>query len=161
MLRTSMALADLLHLPLRIEHIRAGRPKPGLASQHATGVRLVAQLSPGSVLTGAQLGSSELTYIPPAAEVTRPTHIVADAVTAGAITLMVQIALPLVALSQAAAAAAAPAPVAPIDIEFRGGTNVSHSPPIDHVQHVLLPLLARTGVRAQVRACACACVCAP
>jgi RNA 3'-terminal phosphate cyclase (ATP) len=51
-LRSSLALAQLLCKPIRIAYIRAGRRKPGLAAQHLTGANLVAQLSPGSAIMG-------------------------------------------------------------------------------------------------------------
>ncbi|MBM4257433.1 MAG: hypothetical protein FJ147_16255 [Deltaproteobacteria bacterium] len=39
-LRTSLALAILTKQPVRIEHIRAKRAKPGLLRQHLTAMRL-------------------------------------------------------------------------------------------------------------------------
>ena len=51
-LRSSLALAQLLGQPILIANIRANRPKPGFAAQHLTGCNLVAQLSPGSAIMG-------------------------------------------------------------------------------------------------------------
>ncbi|RLC90169.1 MAG: hypothetical protein DRI79_05485 [Chloroflexi bacterium] len=42
-LRSALALAALTGQPTRIEHIRAGRRKPGLQPQHLTGVRAAAR----------------------------------------------------------------------------------------------------------------------
>lgn len=38
----------------------------------------------------------------------------------------------------------------PTLLTLRGGTNVSFSPPIDHFQHILLPLLSKMGINAQL-----------
>ena len=48
-LRTSLALSALTGQPVRIEQIRAGRRKPGLAPQHLTGVRAVAKICDAEV----------------------------------------------------------------------------------------------------------------
>lgn len=41
-LRTSLSLAAITGQPIRIERIRAGRQKPGLAAQHLTALRAAA-----------------------------------------------------------------------------------------------------------------------
>jgi RNA 3'-terminal phosphate cyclase len=145
-----MCLASPFPHQVSITNIRAGRPKPGLASQHLTGATLLSQVAPGSGVVGMKLGSTDLRYRPGPPVKLVPAHqaFVADAVTAGAVTLMVQIALPVLAL------AVHPEAVVPdharVELTLLGGTNVSHSPPVDHVLHVLLPLLSAMGVRAAV-----------
>lgn len=37
MLRVALSLSTLYGIPIEIENIRAGRPKPGLAAQHLKG----------------------------------------------------------------------------------------------------------------------------
>ncbi len=44
-LRTALSLSAMLGVPVRIDHIRVGRPKPGLRPQHLTAVRVLAQIS--------------------------------------------------------------------------------------------------------------------
>lgn len=63
MVRTTCALANILRLsrPVHIVNIRGNRPKPGLAAQHSTGVRLVSKIS-GLSVSGCQLGSPELNF---------------------------------------------------------------------------------------------------
>ena len=95
------------------------------------------------VVIGNKLGSVELAYRP-GLRGTESTYS-ADAVTAGAVTLMIQVALPLLALDSTPAASC-PSQT----LTVLGGTNVSHSPPIDHVALVLLPLLAPMGVTASL-----------
>ena len=48
-LRTGLALCALLQRPLKISRIRAGRRNPGLAAQHLTGVRAMAEITGGTV----------------------------------------------------------------------------------------------------------------
>jgi len=62
-LRTSLTLAALLGEAVRIENIRAKRPKPGLQAQHLTGVLATAQIC-NAELKGAELGSQTLTFTP-------------------------------------------------------------------------------------------------
>ena len=62
-LRSALALAALTGQPTRIEHIRAGRRKPGLQPQHLTGVRAAAAVC-GARLEGDELGSQTLTFVP-------------------------------------------------------------------------------------------------
>ncbi len=62
-LRTSTALAAICGVPLRIEKIRAGRPKPGLARQHLTAMNAIQRVSLGS-MDGASLGSKTLDFNP-------------------------------------------------------------------------------------------------
>ena len=49
-LRTSLSFSALLGAPVRIERIRAGRPKPGLRPQHLTAVRALARITGAEVV---------------------------------------------------------------------------------------------------------------
>ncbi len=82
------------------------------------------------------MGSTDLQFIPKAPICRLPKYFM-DCGTAGSITLMAQIALPLIATYSAPGAGSG----ASTELELWGGTNVSHCPPVDHLQHVLLPLL--------------------
>ena len=73
-IRLSCSLAGLLGTPLHLHSIRAKRSKPGLANQHLTGLRLVADMCAAggvgagpsaSVLQGAAVGATEVTFTPP------------------------------------------------------------------------------------------------
>lgn len=123
-LRNALALSALQRQrrPLRVHSIRLGRRKPGLASQHAAGVRLCAGMVDAAI-EGVEVGSTEIRFEPrsSAARALAGSHFVGDAVTAGACTLLLQAALPIAVF--AAAAADGPAPARPITLELRGGTN--------------------------------------
>ncbi len=115
---------------MRVLHVRAGRPNPGLAPQHVTAVRAVAELCSAEV-DGLEVGSSEITF--------RPGTIVAgrhsfNVGTAGSVTLVLQACLPV--------AFAAPGGV---QLTLTGGTDVQWSPPLDYFAHVLLPWIRRLG----------------
>lgn len=135
LLRTAVALAAITGCATRVERIRAGRPKPGLAAQHLAAVRAVGALCDAEV-GGLALRSTELTFVP------RGVHdgrLEVDVGTAGSVTLVLQALLPVLVAAQAAA-----------DILVRGGTDVRAAPPMDYFSAVTLPLLARMGVRARV-----------
>ena len=137
-LRTSLALSAILHWPITIERIRAGRPKPGLAAQQLTAIRAVQQVCRAEV-AGATLGSNELVFRPTALPIAGDYRIdIAEAReggSAGSATLVQQtIALPAV--------------FAPGMSRFRilGGTHVPWSPCFEYVSEVWLPLLTRLGI---------------
>ena len=87
-LRNSVSLASLLGRGIRIEKIRANRPKGGgLKAQHLAGVKLVSHMFRGTLI-GDEIGSNTLAYRP---RVFTPGVYVADIQTAGAIALVVQV----------------------------------------------------------------------
>ncbi len=129
-LRTSVALAAVLGVRLRVVNIRAKRKNPGLQRQHMTAIRAVAALSNAKV-EGLRLGSTSIVFEPRGL---RGGRFRFDIGTAGSVTLVLQALLPV--------AAFAPEPV---EIEIRGGTDVPWSPPIDYVRFVLRPLLEKFG----------------
>jgi RNA 3'-terminal phosphate cyclase (ATP) len=163
-LRLALALSALLAVPVAVRSVRAGRPRPGLQAQHVTGVRLVQALC-GATVDGAALQSTALTFRPgPLAG----GVVTADAQTAGAVALLLQARGPVMpypiahmgAVSckggcggerpQVALPCVLYAPV-PCTLVLRGGTNATMAPPIDYMQRVLLPVLARQcGVAVQL-----------
>ncbi|MCK7468160.1 MAG: hypothetical protein MZU91_08585 [Desulfosudis oleivorans] len=136
LVRMACALAAITATPIRIDNIRARRDPPGLAPQHLAAVRAVAALCDADC-EGLALRAREFTL--------RPGRIRSgtfrfDVGTAGSITLVLQALLPV--------ALAAPGAVR---IRVRGGTDVRAAPPLDYLRFVLLPLLARLGIRAGLR----------
>lgn len=133
-LRTALSLSAMLGVPVRIDHIRAGRPKPGLRPQHLTAVRALAQISQAE-FSGAELHSQSLTFRPRAPH---PGHYLFDVAektgSAGSVTLIAQALLP--ALINAAQ---------PSTLILKGGTHVPWSPPAHYLMHVFLPALAQMG----------------
>ena len=133
-LRTALSWAALLATPLRVRNIRAGRKKPGLAAQHMTGARAVAEICHGE-LSGCEFGSQELVLAPGVIRGGQFRFDVADVrPSAGSTSLILQAVLPL--LLQAPT---------PSRVIIRGGTNVAWSPTAEYLEYVLLPAIARLG----------------
>jgi RNA 3'-terminal phosphate cyclase (ATP) len=141
-LRTSLSLAAITGKPIQINHIRAGRPKPGLAAQHLTAVRAAATICNAQV-RGDDLGSRSLEFIPTTpSKAGNYTFDVSEARlggSAGTITLVLQtILLPLAKAG------------CDSQIILRGGTHISHSPSITYIELVYLPILRRMGLVCEV-----------
>lgn len=62
-LRSALVLSIITGQPFRIVRIRANRPKPGLMRQHLVAVQAAARISNATV-THAELGSTELSFVP-------------------------------------------------------------------------------------------------
>jgi RNA 3'-terminal phosphate cyclase (ATP) len=142
-LRTAISLSALTRKPVRVTDVRAGRSKPGLAPQHLTGVRALAEACRAEV-EGAEIGSTDVVF-EPTAEI-RPgdyTFDVAEAAhggSAGSVSLILQSLLLPLALAQT-----------PSKLTIKGGTHVPWSPPYDFIADVYLPILSRMGVNASAR----------
>lgn len=128
--RTAVAAAALTHTSVRLSRIRARRANPGLAPQHLTAMRAVAELC-GADTAGIALGAAEFDFHPGAL---RAGHYEWDVGTAGSITLVLQAVLPLAILCGEA-----------VYMRITGGTDVPIAPSLDYFLHVFLPLLARMG----------------
>src|SRR2546426_12608769 len=63
LVRMAVALSALTATPVRVVRIRAGRPVPGLASQHVTALQALAELCSGE-LKGVDVGSSTIEFRP-------------------------------------------------------------------------------------------------
>ncbi len=127
LLRTALSLAAITGRAVRVEHIRARRPNPGLRPQHLTAVRALAQVCAAEV-TGDQVGSREVTFaptLPPQAGVYRW-----EVGTAGSVSLIFQALLWPLALAEGRS-----------EVTLVGGTHVEWSPPIEYLQQVYLPTL--------------------
>jgi RNA 3'-phosphate cyclase len=131
LMRTAVAAAALTRTPLRLFAIRARRTKPGLAAQHLTAVRAVAELC-GAELSELAVGTTEFTFYP---GTLRPGRYEWDVGTAGSITLVLQATLPL-----------AVACGGNVRMRITGGSDVRAAPPLDYFLEVFLPLLAAMGV---------------
>jgi len=135
LLRTALSLSAVETTPFRMTGVRGSRPEPGLRPQHLTAVETVAAVTDAEV-TGAELGSEELTFEPGP-----PTggDYEADVGTAGSVTLLFDALLPVSVAVEA-----------PLAVRARGGTDVQWSPPLDYARRVKLPLLRRHGIHAVV-----------
>jgi RNA 3'-phosphate cyclase len=136
--RQAVAYAAVTGLPVRVVNVRARRPNPGLRRQHAQAIQAICQLVGGSVqdaLPGARAFSFHPSTATPAGRYTW------DVGSAGSTTLLALAMLPLLATG-----------TQPARVELRGGLFQDFAPSVFHLQHALLPLLARMGatVRAQM-----------
>lgn len=129
-LRSSLALAMVTGTPVRLEHIRARRKRPGLMRQHLTAVRAAAAVSQADV-DGDEIGSQTLTFAP--GSIAPGDHRFAVG-TAGSATLVLQTVLP--ALWTAGA---------PSALTLEGGTHNPMAPPFDFLVKAYLPLVNRMG----------------
>lgn len=130
-LRIATALSAILLKPISINNIRANRNNPGLRPQHMTGMQLVRTICSGQ-LTGDQIGSQYITLIP---GLTQSGTYSADTGTAGAVSLILQVALPCLLFSPSSTY-----------ITLRGGTNAEMAPQIDYTTGVLQPIIEQLGI---------------
>ncbi|MCW4019651.1 MAG: RNA 3'-terminal phosphate cyclase, partial [Candidatus Bathyarchaeota archaeon] len=135
-LRLSVALAAILGEPLHIYNIRKKRSQPGLRPQHLEAVLTAARLCDANV-RGASLGSKEIWFEP--SEI-KGGEIHAEIGTAGSIPMLIMTVLPLCAFASR-----------PVNLYIsRGGTDVRNSPTVNYLKHVLLPILARMGLKPSI-----------
>ncbi|KAH2158150.1 hypothetical protein KXW33_006321 [Aspergillus fumigatus] len=148
LVRIAVALSTITGQPITIEHIRGHRTgKKGLKASHLAAIKYLADVS-GSAVSGAEVGSSSLTYHPlPDAEtcVRQQQEIDIRLRTAGAISLVFQALYPYILHTASCLAVAEPKPQ-PVRVSITGGTNVSFSPSYDYISQVLVPNLARVGL---------------
>lgn len=142
-LRTSLSLAVLTGRPTRVERIRAGRGRPGLRPQHLTAVRAAAAVC-GAELEGDELGSQVITLKPggavEAGDYAFDVTEAAEAGSAGSVGLVLQTVLLPLALADGDSR-----------LTLHGGTHVAWAPSASYLEHVFLPVLARMGVRAEMK----------
>jgi RNA 3'-terminal phosphate cyclase (ATP) len=131
-LRTALGLSLATGTPFRIDHIRAGRARPGLLRQHLTAVRAAAAIG-DAVVEGEALGSRGLSFRPRAL---RSGDHHAAVGSAGSAMLVFQAVLPALLVASA-----------PTRLVVEGGTHNPSAPPFDFVDAAFLPLLGRMGGR--------------
>lgn len=117
-LRTSLALSAATGRPVVIEHVRAGRQKPGLQPQHLAAVKAVARLCDGDV-RGAERGSTRVELRP--GTVTHEDRVVRIG-TAGSATLVAHAVAPALLVTPGRSRLA-----------VEGGTHNPLAPSFDHV----------------------------
>ncbi|MGD2064498.1 MAG: RNA 3'-terminal phosphate cyclase [Nitrospirota bacterium] len=137
-LRMALVLAAATGRPLRVERIRAGRKRSGLAAQHLTAVRAAAAVCDAEVRRDT-LGSTTIDFLPGGpprgGDYAFDVAEAREGGSAGAATLVLQTVLPLLGLA-----------AGPSTVIVRGGTHVPWSPPFDYARDVWLPALARFGI---------------
>jgi len=129
-LRTSLALSIVTGRPFRIEKIREGRRRPGLARQHVTAVEAAAAISAAEV-EGAAVRSRSLTFRPGPA---RAGDYRFSMGSAGSTTLVLQTVLPALLRT-----------TAPSTLLLEGGTHNPLAPPFEFLRLCFAPLIERMG----------------
>ncbi len=129
-LRTALALSALLKEPFEIHHIRAGRKRPGLAAQHLTAIKAVAEITSAQV-QGAEIGSGRFAF--------RPRELKAgsyrfDIGTAGSTGLVLQAVLPGLAFADTTSI-----------VTITGGTHIPWCPSFHYLRDVFVPSLSELG----------------
>jgi len=131
-IRSAITLSCITKQPIHLENIRKNRKVLGLRPQHLTAINILQKISNAKVI-GAEIGSTELKFIPNNIE---SLELVEDVGTAGSISLILQVLIPVVAISQKK-----------LNLIIRGGTDVLWSPTIDYTQHVLREAYCRMGIK--------------
>ena len=125
--RTSVALSAVTGKGVLIKRIRQGRPKPGLAAQHAQAIKTLGQIC-NATIKGAEPGSSEVLFCPQ--EICGGNRRV-EIGTAGSVTLLMQCLLPALLHAEKRTS-----------LYVQGGTDVQWSPTVDYFRNVFLPALS-------------------
>jgi len=129
-LRTALTLSALLNIPLRIDHARGNRTKPGLRPQHLVAVNALATIT-GARVDGAGVDSTELLFEP---EEVRGGNYSFHIGTAGSTGLVLQALIPVLLFGNTCS-----------HVQISGGTHVPWSPPFHYLQSVFLPALKAMG----------------
>jgi RNA 3'-phosphate cyclase len=136
LLRLSIAIAAIQGQQIHLTNIRKNRPKPGLKPQHLEAVLTAGKLC-NAKIKGATLGSRELWFSP---QEIKGGNVEATIETAGSIPMLFSAALPICLFAQN-----------PVRVHVaKGGTDTIHAPTINYLRNVLLPVLRRMGVEADI-----------
>jgi len=130
-IRSAITLSCITKKPIHIENIRKNRKVSGLKPQHLTAITILQKVANAKVI-GAEIGSTELKFIPGNIE---NFDLDANVGTAGSIPLILQVLIPVIALSKKY-----------LNLKIKGGTDVLWSPTIDYTQHVLKEAYSRMGI---------------
>ena len=134
-IRSAVTLSCITKQPIHLENIRKNRKVSGLRPQHLTAITILQKIANAKVI-GAKIGSTELKFIPGNIE---SLELNEDVGTAGSISLILQVLVPVVAISQKK-----------LNLTIKGGTDVLWSPTIDYTQHVLKEAYSRMGIEFSV-----------
>jgi RNA 3'-terminal phosphate cyclase (ATP) len=134
-IRSAITLSCITKQPIHLENIRKNRKNEGLKAQHLTAIRILQKISKADVI-GDKIGSTELKFIPGNVE---NLELIEDVKTAGSISLILQVLIPVVSISQKK-----------LSLIIKGGTDVLWSPSMDYTQHVVKEAYSRMGIEFSV-----------
>ena len=131
-IRSAITLSCITERQIHLENIRKNRRVSGLRPQHLTAIKILQKISNAKVI-GADIGSTELKFMPGAIT---DSELVADVGTAGSISLILQVLVPVVSILQKK-----------LDLKIKGGTDVLWSPTMEYTQHVIRKAYSKMGVK--------------
>ena len=134
--RSAITLSCITNQPIHLENIRKNRKNEGLKPQHLTAIKILKKISNAKVI-GDTLGSTELKFIP--GEI-KNLELNEDVKTAGSISLILQVLIPAVSISQKK-----------LSLRIKGGTDVMWSPTMNYTKYVLKEAYSRMGIRFEVQ----------
>ena len=132
-LRTAVSLSAIIGKPVEVTNIRAKRPNPGLRAQHMTGIKIIADLFHADV-ENLQEGAEWVRFAP--RDKFEGGSIKVNIGTAGSIPMILMAVVPAVSLSGNS-----------VQLDITGGTDVTASPTIDYVKHVVREAYLNIGIR--------------
>ncbi|KPJ64494.1 hypothetical protein AMJ44_12715 [candidate division WOR-1 bacterium DG_54_3] len=136
-LRSTLTLSAILGKSVEIFNIRAGRKKPGLQPQHLTGVRAVARICNGK-LEGDDLLSQRIVFHPGKIQSGEyEFDVMKVKSSAGSTGMIFQQIAPVLAFGNTES-----------NVVLKGGTHTEWAPPIDYLQEIFLPMVAKMGLHA-------------
>ena len=134
--RSAITISCITKQPIHLENIRKNRKNEGLRPQHLTAITILQKIANAKVI-GAKIGSTEIKFIPSHIE---NLELIEDVKTAGSISLILQVLIPVVAISQKK-----------LSLVIKGGTDVLWSPSMDYTQHVLKEAYSRIGIEFSIK----------
>ena len=134
--RSAITLSCITKQPIHLKNIRKNRKNEGLRPQHLTAITILQKIANAKVI-GAKIGSTEIKFIPSDIE---NLDLIEDVKTAGSISLILQVLIPVVAISQKK-----------LSLVIKGGTDVLWSPSMDYTQHVLKEAYSRIGIEFSIK----------
>jgi RNA 3'-terminal phosphate cyclase (ATP) len=135
-IRSAITLSCITKQPIHLENIRKNRKDEGLRPQHLTAIIILQKIANAKVI-GAKIGSTELKFIPGNIE---NLELIEDVKTAGSISLILQVLIPVVAISHKK-----------LSLIIKGGTDVLWSPSMDYTQYVLKEAYSRIGINFSIK----------
>jgi RNA 3'-phosphate cyclase len=136
LVRQAVVFSALTGQAVRVTNARERRTKPGLRTQHVRVVEAIRDLVNATV-EGAVRGSREIIFRP--GLLARHGQYHWDMGSAGSTINLALSVLPVLAFCQA-----------PTRVELRGGLFQDFAPSFYHLRHVVVPLLTRMGLHAEV-----------
>lgn len=134
-LRAALTLSSALGVGFHIRNIRGKREKPGLMRQHLMCVKACAEICQATV-TGAQLNSSELTFMPGAV---KRGNFSFDIGSGGSTVLLLQCIVPALARGLREGEE--------VGVTVKGGIYCPFAPTFEFLTETLAPCLHRMGYR--------------